>query len=252
MLFAFFLQAPAQAAILYTGNPFSPADSYGLAPFWDWKQIESKNFRVIFPKELTDVAQKATQYLEESSLRLFAPFSMATSLQSADSDHSNQDAGNGVTDPMARFGIILWATPPDSWFGTAFYDNWLRFLVFHEYTHFMNMDTTYDAWEYLRYVFGDTLLPNAAWPPWMLEGLAVFDETQFTRSGRGRSSDYDMTLRAAVEEKVLGKSDFITLDEINGTNPYYPGGDTRYQFGYHLMNEIANSPFPEKLLTAIP
>ncbi|MEO5969170.1 MAG: hypothetical protein ABIQ95_04520 [Bdellovibrionia bacterium] len=234
----------AYATPIIKTNPFPSADPYGLSPFWKWKTIESENFFVTFPEELSEVANRATNYLEEAQSILSPILKWKPSYKPQVLVIDNQDTANGLTTPLAKFGIILWAIPPDSTSSTNFYDNWLRLLIIHEYTHFLNMDTTYGVWKALRPLFGAAFLPNAAWPPWMLEGLAVFMETQFTHSGRGRSSYYEMVLRAAVEEKVLDTPNFVTLDRITGTNPYFPGGDTRYLFGYYLMNQVALSSKP--------
>jgi hypothetical protein len=231
----------AHASPIVKTNPFPYADPYGLSPFWKWKTIESENFRVTFPEELAEVANRATNYLEEAQSILSPLLRWKPSYKPQILIIDNQDSANGLTTPLAQFGIILWATPPDTTSSTNFYDDWLRLLVIHEYTHFLNMDTTYGIWQILRPLFGAALLPNSAWPNWMLEGLAVYMETQFTHSGRGRSTYYDMVLRTAIEEKVLDTPDFITLDKITGDNPYFPGGDTRYLFGYYLMNQVARN-----------
>lgn len=231
----------AYATPIIKTNPFSNADPYGLSPFWKWKTIESENFVVTFPEELAETGNRTTNYFEEAHSILSPLLRWQPGYKTQVLVINNQDSANGVTTSLARFGMILWATPPDTTSSTNFYDDWLRLLVIHEYTHYLNMDTTYGIWKAIRPIFGAAFLPNAAWPPWMLEGLAVYMETQFTASGRGRSSYYEMILRAAVEEKVLNTSNFVTLDKINGSNPYFPGGDTRYLFGYHLMNELART-----------
>lgn len=212
-------------------------DSIGLSPFWNYKTIETEHFRINFPEDLTATAQKTANYLEEANtvyekFLYWKPY-YRVNINIVD----NQDSENGLTTAALRFGIVLYVTPPDDWESIAYYDNWLRELCFHEYTHFMNMDATRSGWQVLRYVLGDSLLPNTVWPTWMLEGLAVYDETRFTGGGRGTSPYYDMILRASVLEKNLDTRDFITLDKVNGPNPYYPGGETPYLFGYELMNQ---------------
>jgi Tol biopolymer transport system component len=217
-------------------------DALHLSPFWNWKQIETEHFRITFPAALAPTAERAANYLEDAnavlSKELYWDVRSKVSILIID----NADSGNGVTSPIADFGIVLYATPPDNWFSTAYYDDWLRLLCFHEYTHFLNMDATRGFWGLGRYLFGDVLLPNAAWPPWMLEGLAVYNETRFTHSGRGRSPYYDMILRAAVEAKALDTERFFTLDRVNGLGvPYFPAGEARYLFGYELMNEVSRT-----------
>src|SRR4051812_12797919 len=57
---------PSDASIIYTVNPFEAADSYGLSPFWNWKTIETENFRITFPAELRKVANRSAGFLEEA------------------------------------------------------------------------------------------------------------------------------------------------------------------------------------------
>ena len=148
--------------------------------------------------------------------------------------------------PPPRYASALrsFVTPPDNWESIYYYDNWLRELCIHEYTHFLNMDATTDFYKPLRWIFGDTLLPNTMWPTWMLEGLAVYMETRLTKAGRGRSPYYEMILRAATQENVLDTSKFLTLSKINGPYPYYPSGETPYLFGYNLMNQVSLTTTP--------
>jgi hypothetical protein len=218
---------------------FYPGDALGLSPYWDWKTIETEHFRLTFPKELAETAKKSAAIFEEANTLLTAKLKWQTFHKTQVLLIDNADAANGLTSAVARFGIVLYITPPDNWFSTAYYDDWLRLLIIHEYTHMVNMDTTRDFWQVLRYVFGDVLLPNAVWPAWMLEGLAVYMETRFTHSGRGRSPYYEMILRSAIAKNVLDDPEFITLDKVNGPNPYYPFGETAYTFGYQLMNQVA-------------
>ena len=227
---------------IIVGNPFSSANPYGISPFHDWKTLESEHFRITFPAELSKVAQRVANLYEEVHQHYVPLFRWEPKQKTLVVLLDNQDTANGLTSPLGRFGMVLWMTPPDSWQNINYYDDWLRFLIFHEYAHFINMDTTDGIYSWVRPIFLDLFLPNTLWPPWMLEGLAVYMETQYTSAGRGRNPEYEMILRAAVDEKVLNTRAFVTLDQVNGNNPYYPSGDTRYQFGYQLMNQVARQP----------
>lgn len=214
-------------------------DDIGLSPYWDWKTTESEHFKVTFPEDLGESVPQLLEYLEKAH-HLLTPFFY---WQPRQRTHvllvDNADTANGMAAASLRFGMVLFLTPPESWFSTNYYDDWLWMLVVHEYAHILNMDPTDDWMEVLRYIFGDAIRPNALWPSWMLEGIGVYIETRYTKGGRGRSRYYDMVIRAAVEEGILGESNFITLDKVNGPNPYFPAGETPYLFGYELINQIA-------------
>lgn len=216
-------------------------DSLGLSPFWDWKQIETTHFRIVFPATLTAQARRVADLYEQAQTDLgkdlrWEPRALVNVVLV-----DNADAANGMTSPALRFGMLLYLTPPDPFFSTDAYDDWLRLLVYHEYTHFLNMDATRGFWAATRYLFGDTLLPNSTWPSWMLEGYAVFNETKYTKTGRGRSPYWEGILRTIVESKSLDDTDYIALDSVNGGHPHFPGGEIAYLFGYNLMNTAERS-----------
>lgn len=219
-------------------TPVGRGDDLGIHPYLDWKTIETAHFQITYPVELAVPAKRVAELYEEAWTLITRRLRWAPGKSTQVLLLDNADAANGLTSPLAGFGMVLYITPPDNWFSTARYDDWLRLLVLHEYTHFVNMDTTASFWGPLRALFGDTLLPNAAWPPWMLEGLAVWMETRLTTAGRGRSPYYDMVLRKAVEEGVFDTSAFFPFDRIQGDAPWNPQGEARYLFGYFLMNQL--------------
>jgi hypothetical protein len=216
-------------------------DSLGLSPFWDWKEIKTEHFHVVFPVELTKQAERVANLYEEAHQNLKKELQWEAYYRVNILVVDNADAANGATTPISRFGMILYLTPPDPFFSTNSYDDWLKLLVYHEYTHFLNMDATRGFWSAARYVFGDVLLPNSTWPSWMLEGYAVYIETKYTKTGRGRSPYWDGVLRTIVESKTLDQPETITLDIVNGGSPYFPSGEIPYLFGYHLMNTAERS-----------
>ncbi|NDG85173.1 MAG: hypothetical protein EBX52_09085, partial [Proteobacteria bacterium] len=156
--------------------------------------------------------------------------------------HDNADSANGFTMPLFRVGMVLIATPPETWFSTSYTEDWIKLLVFHEYVHFLNIDPTSEWMETLRLVFGDAVRPNGFWPPWMLEGLAVYFETRTGKLGRGRSPYYEGILRAFVNENKLQTAapDAMTLDRLNGDYPWFPGGESAYRVPYFIEGNLTN------------
>ena len=51
--------------------------------------------------------------------------------------------------------MVFNAKPPENWFSIYSYDDWLRLLAIHEYTHFLNMDPTVGYAQWLRVAFSD-------------------------------------------------------------------------------------------------
>ena len=184
-----------------------PGEELGLSPFLDWKTLTTDHFRVTFPSGLEELAPVAAKNLEEAHRLLSPVMHWTPRFRTQVLLIDNSDFANGLAAASLRFGMVLWATPPDNWMSIAHYDDWFRLLAIHEYSHILNLDATTGIWAGLRILAGDATLPNALWPSWMLEGLAVTMETAFTRAGRGRSSYYGMILRAAEDSGVLADPD---------------------------------------------
>ncbi len=216
-----------------------PGDDLGLSPFWKWKELETERFRITYPESLEEQAKLVAQHYENAheTLKTELNWEPAHKVQVLITDGT--DAANGMTAPFARFGMILYLTPPETWFSTNYYEDWLKLLVYHEYTHYLNMDPTRDVYSLLRVLFGDVLLPNMLLPPWMLEGYAVYFETKYTKAGRGRSPFYSMVVRSLVQDGMLDSSKSVTLDRVASGSPHAPGGEVPYLFGYMLTNEAS-------------
>jgi Tol biopolymer transport system component len=230
---------------MFSGCAIPPPPSYletaDLSPYTQYQTFDTEHFRFIYPEGYFAFTEKAAIHYEHAHTILqpilkWQPRGRTTILIT-----DNSDSANGFTMPLFRVGMVLIATPPETWFSTAYTEDWIKLLVFHEYVHFLNIDPTSDWMEGLRLVFGDAVRPNGFWPPWMLEGLAVYFETRTSNLGRGRSPYYEGILRAFVNEGKLNSSspEAMTLDRLNGDYPWFPGGESPYLFGYHLWEQLS-------------
>jgi hypothetical protein len=224
--------------------PPSFLETAELSPYTHYRTFETGHFVFTYAEGYFEFARIAAGHFEHAH-SILAPIlkwqpRQKTPVLIAD----NADAANGFALPSLRVGMVLTATPPESWFSTAYTEDWIKLLVFHEYTHFLNIDPTTGLGEWTRRIFGDVIRPNGLWPSWMLEGLAVYFETRTSKFGRGRSPYYEAIVRAYYADGKLDPRhpDAITLgrlDRLTGDYPYFPGGEIPYLFGYHLWNEVA-------------
>jgi Tol biopolymer transport system component len=242
----------ATAPLLVQSSPAYAyiADNFGISPKWEWREIQTEHFILTYPKEMKKVAAKAAIHFEEAYRALSPALYWVPNKKTQVLLYDNSDAANGLASAALRLGIILYIVPPEPWFSTSYYDDWLRLVIFHEYTHFLNMDPSRGFWSGLRLLFGDGTLPNTLWPTWMLEGYAVWNETRWGLAGRGRSPYWQGILRAATEEKILGDSTLVSLDLLNGDTFEFPEGEIPYLYGYELMNQVVRSVPPGRTQTA--
>ena len=95
--------------------------------------------------------------------------------------------------------IYAYGAPPDGMDELSDFDDFVKLLITHEFTHVVHLDTIL-SWcpRFVDSVLGKIYAPNLAQPTWFIEGLAVLMETRQTTAGRLRSSFFDMHLRVPV------------------------------------------------------
>jgi len=84
----------------------------------------------------------------------------------------------------------------------------------------------------LYYMFGDQAIGaimGIFLPFWFIEGDAVYSETIFSKSGRGRSPDFTMDLKAQVLDKKIYPYDKALYGSFRDYVPDH------YTLGYELV-----------------
>ncbi len=115
-------------------------------------------------------------------------------------------------------------------------DDWYLELVTHEYTHILHTDHIEGLPALVNSILGKTLAPNQVQPHWLLEGLAVFEESERTTGGRLRSSMWNMFMRADILE-----DNAATLDVFSNVPRRWPQGNIWYLYGSFFMKWIADT-----------
>ncbi len=97
-------------------------------------------------------------------------------------DSTDQANGFATFFPFNLVGVNLAEPPPDSELAAS--RGWLDLVLAHELTHLFTLNAATDLGRALRRVFGTLpLLYSAAqMPPWVIEGLAVYGESRFSRT----------------------------------------------------------------------
>lgn len=204
-------------------------------PAFTWKTIKTTHFAIHYHQGEEELAKRVAVIAEDVHARLVPRVKWdpkgRTHLVLVDA----MDDSNGMTTPMPYNHITLFITPPlgEPGFGTMAYDEWMRLLITHEYTHILQLDMVNGAPDYLQYVFGRFYFPNLFQPIWMIEGLAVYEETEQTEGGRGRSPGSEMIIRMALLEDR-----FPRLSQAAVFPDFWPAGDVPYLFGESFIRFI--------------
>lgn len=198
-----------------------------------WEQIRTAHFRVIYPVSFAAEAQKYAKILEESYLKV------STLYPDAKADipvilHSYSMQSNGY---------VSWAPRRMELFPLPGHDNLPMDpavqLAIHEAVHVAQLSSLNTGFSrVLSVIAGEQVVGlNALMiPQWAFEGDAVYAETAFTASGRGRSNAFMQDARAIA----LGEKGNYGYDKmISGSyRDYTPN---HYVFGYLMMNRLRSS-----------
>ncbi len=171
------------------------------APSIKWYQINTTNFKILYPKGFEFQAQRMANTLEhihapEAATLGVRPKKIAVVLQ-------NQTAvSNGFVAFSPRRSEFYTMPAQDNQFTGN--NDWLNLLATHEYRHIVQFQNSITGFNKLAYyVFGQQFLTGlafAAAPNWFWEGDAVATETAFTHSGRGRIPNFDLLFRTNLLE----------------------------------------------------
>ncbi|MBI3479361.1 MAG: PD40 domain-containing protein [Nitrosomonadales bacterium] len=213
-------------------------------PSFSWRTLSSAHFLVHYHQGEEALAQRALAIAEDVHTRL------VPRLKSQPHDRTHivlvdaRDDANGSATPLPYNLIKLYITQPfgESVFGAMNYDDWMRLLITHEYTHIVHLDMVNSLPAVLDSIFGNLYFPNMFEPVWLIEGLAVYEETELTGGGRNRSPAADMVLRMAMLE-----NNFPPISHAANYTEKWPGGKVPYLFGGGFTAFIARKYGREKL-----
>jgi hypothetical protein len=225
------LRVVVALAILVSSRP-ARADG---DPDLDWWTIETAHFRVTYPRSVEPVAARVAALAETVHGRLrdalgYSPKNLTEIVLTDDSDSAN---GSATALPFNT--IRLFVTAPEDLSPLGDYDDWYLDLVTHEYTHILHTDNISGVPAIVNAIIGKTLAPNQVQPRWLLEGLAVVNESRYSSAGRMRSALFDMYLRADVlADNVAG------LDQMSSNALRWPQGNLWYLYGSRFLGWITD------------
>ncbi|RYE92169.1 MAG: hypothetical protein EOO75_07285, partial [Myxococcales bacterium] len=225
--------AAAGAALLLS---LAAADAHALGdPDQRYETIETTHFRVTHPVVLAPVADRVADVLETVYERLVPVLGHRPSTVTHVFLTDGTESANGSATALPYNAVRLFATAPEDMSPLTDYDDWILSLSTHEFTHILHTDNIHGLPALANIVLGKTFAPNQYQPRWLLEGLAVLEESAHTSGGRNRSAIFDMFLRANVlEDRIAG------LDRVSHTPRRWPMGNYWYLYGSRFLTWIVS------------
>lgn len=201
-------------------------------PSVKFRQINTKNFQIIYPTLFEQEAQRMANTLElaitevsKSLGRPPKPISIILQNQGV--------VSNGFVTMAPRHSEFY--TMPSQEFDTQ---DWLNSLAVHELRHVVQFDKiapklNAPLFEELKLaLFGINL------PPWFFEGDAVGIETALTQAGRGRQPGFEMILRT---NELSGENYSYSKNYLGSYKNFTPG---YYPLGYFMTTKIRRDNGP--------
>ncbi len=221
------------AGFLALASP-SPLRAQAPDPSLAWRTIETPHFRVHYHAPLALLARRTAAVAERAHDRLAELFGAAPRgrVELVLSDES--DAANGSATALPFDTIRLYAEAPDDLSPLADYDDWATLLVTHEQAHIHHLDQAYGLAAFINALLGRSYMPNHVSPRWLLEGVAVWQESDLSSAGRLRSTQWDMYLRADVLEDR-----FLTIAQMSNDVERWPHGNAAYLYGSEFVSFVA-------------
>lgn len=214
--------------LCFAGRLYSQYYSSGQDPASiQWQQINTANFKVIYPMGYEKTANYVANVLEYA--RSIDTVSLAANPKKIPVILHNRTAVSNAVVAWAPRRMDFYTIPPQDTYG----QEWFQQLALHEYRHVIQMSKLNQGLtKVLTYIFGEqaTAAVFGLYVPfWFIEGDAVVAETALSKTGRGRTPSFTMPLRAQVLEKGQYKYDKAVFGSYKNFIPNH------YILGYNLV-----------------
>jgi len=194
------------------------AEAQFVDPSLRWRTLDTAHFSVHFAEHTRAQGELVASVAESVYPRITDWLNWKPESRTQIVLVDSLDLSNGLASPLPFnfMGIVL--APPDE--GELLQNReWLELVLTHEFTHVVHLDKAKRAPLALRRVFGRILwaFPNLLEPRWLLEGLAVYSESDWNQGfGRLGQSHFEGMMRSEVGRGLR------SLREVNAGGRGFP------------------------------
>ncbi len=229
------------------------AEAQFVDPSLRWRTLDTAHFSVHFADHYRSQAEVVGEVAESVYPRVTGWLKWKPEERTQIVVLDSLDFSNGYASPYPFnfIGIIL--SPPDE--GELLQNReWLELVLTHEFTHIVHLDQARGPALALRGIFGRYLVlplpftlffpsgfPNLLEPNWMIEGLAVYSESDRSKGyGRLGQSQFEGMMRA---ESARG---LRSLREVNAEGRGFPL-NRDYLYGSYFFGFLAERYGPDAI-----
>jgi hypothetical protein len=231
-------------ALLVSALALPAAAASLFDPALRFRTLATEHFIIYFHQGQERTARRLGPIAEETWRTLQRPLGVTPPRRTHVVLADQTELANGYATPLPYDTIVIfpvWPSPSDFEF-----DDWLRLSFTHEFTHIVHLDRS-EQWAHaVRAIFGRTpfAFPNVFLPAWQIEGLATYEESAITGTGRLHAGDF----RAVVAEDARART-LQPLDRVNGGLTDWPDGIGVYAYGVGFHEYLADRFGAETLAT---
>ncbi|TDT67409.1 hypothetical protein EV215_1963 [Hypnocyclicus thermotrophus] len=208
----------------------------------DYKVFSTNNFEIFYPKDYEYKAIKVAYFLEKyrNNTINFVGKENNEKIKIIINDAGTYS--NGYANSLDN-SITIYANTPSTTTEFGYMNDWERLVSVHEFTHIAqinNMDNNYT----ILNKFNSYIKPNMFVPNWIIEGIAVINESKIDRfDGRLNTGYFDALINAKVNY-----NDFPNLLEMNYYHDSFPSGQY-YLYGSKFL-DFLEKKYDSKTLTS--
>ncbi|MGH9141991.1 MAG: hypothetical protein ACRD2I_12745 [Vicinamibacterales bacterium] len=204
-------------------------------PALRFRVLPTEHFVIHFHQGEEPLAQRLARIAEETWRALERSLGLAPPRRTRIVLADQTELFNGYATPVPFNTVVLYAVTPSG--SGANFDDWLRLMFTHEFTHILHLDRSEGWARVARNIFGRTpyAFPNLFLPPWQIEGLATYEESRVTGEGRLHAGDFRAIVDQAAKDGRLEP-----LDRVNGGLTDWPGGAAAYAYGAGFHQYLAD------------
>ncbi|HFB61411.1 MAG TPA: hypothetical protein ENJ69_00330, partial [Bacteroidetes bacterium] len=194
-----------------------------------WRQINTKEFRLVFPEGYEKIANYYMNLLAVSAPHINNPYHARLRKLNIVL-HNRSTTSNAMVSPTP-FHADFFEMPAQDMYAQS----WQKQLTLHEFRHAVQMDKMYQGFgKFMYYLLGEqgtAAVFGLYLPLWFIEGDAVWSETVHSHSGRGRLPEFVYPLKAQVLDKKVYGYDKAQFGSYRDFVPDH------YTLGYQLVSE---------------
>jgi hypothetical protein len=187
-------------------------------PSLRWRSFDTEHFSIHFAEQHRSKARTVAGIAESIYPRITGILDWRPESRIELVLLDSADFANGFASPVPFNYSGIFLSPPDE--GELLQSReWLELVLTHELIHVVHLDKAHGPPSSLRRIFGrfPLLFPNALQPRWLVEGLAVYGESDPSQGyGRLGQAQFEGMMRAEVARGLR------SLREVNAGGRAFP------------------------------